>query len=662
MSLYKYISILLFFSLLSSTGVSQKSNFKKLSSFSEQKEVSKTSVEQNLRYAEIIFNDSISKAVKLVETNLLLAVEYKYEAQEALGYQILGRFNNSLSNYSVASSNYQKAVDIIKNQNNENWYLEVLQEAALNFEKNSQTEKAISFHKKVVELSTAPINKKSRSSKTVDNSYISFFSQWKIGLLQLNSNQLIESKNSYKILLKKAVFLRNKEYQIRANIGLGKVELVQGNFTESQSFFESAQQMAESIEQDDLANEAYDLLAVLYEKQQNLNKSIAVQQEAYSYNNSRGNVNSALNNSNSISQNFLKQGRTKEAIEIINETKPLLKIKDNSFIEREFANTLSKVYEVEGLEQKAAQAKNEYEILVDSFNYNEQQKKLIEQAKNEFLLNVENKMLLLDKDRELNEQTIELLKKDQVIQNETIKRQQTITTLLIVGLTLIFILGLLLLKNNRQRRNNNKLLVLKSLRTQMNPHFIFNSLNSVNSFIAKKDEKSANKYLAEFSKLMREVLETSQVDFIPLAKEIELLKRYLKLEHFRFNSHFDYTFNVGEDIVLDNYQIPPMLLQPFVENAIWHGLRYKKEKGNLDIKFSQETDYLKVTISDNGIGRKLSMESKTVNQKKMKSTGIKNVENRLDIIKSVFKKELVIDIKDLNSGSDTGTLVELKLY
>ena len=105
-----------------------------------------------------------------------------------------------------------------------------------------------------------------------------------------------------------------------------------------------------------------------------------------------------------------------------------------------------------------------------------------------------------------------------------------------------------------------------------------------------------------------------------------------------------------------------MLLQPFVENAIWHGLRYKKEKGNLDIKFSQETDYLKVTISDNGIGRKLSMESKTVNQKKMKSTGIKNVENRLDIIKSVFKKELVIDIKDLNSGSDTGTLVELKLY
>ncbi len=644
-------------------GVSQdKSISKKFSSFSEQNEVSKYSIEQNLRYAEIIFNDSISKAVKLVETNLLLAVEYKYEAQEALGYQILGRFNNSLSNYSVASSNFQKAIEIIYNLNNENWYLEVLQEAALNYEKNAQTDKAISLHKKVLEITTAPISKKSRSSKSVDNSYISFFSQWKIGLLQLNSNQLTESKSSFKTLLKEAVISRNKEYQIRANIGLGKVEMAQGNFTESQSFFENAQQMAESIEKDGLANEAYDLLAILYEKQLNLDKSIEVQQKAYTYNNSRGNVNSALNNSNSISQNYLKQGRTKEAIEIINETKPLLKTEDNSFIKREFTNTLSKVYEIEGLEQKATEAKNDYETLVDSFNYNEQQKKFIEQAKNEFLLNVENKMLLLDKDRELNEQTIELLKKDQVIQNETIKRQQTITTLLIVGLTLIFILGLLLLKNNRQRRNNNKLLVLKSLRTQMNPHFIFNSLNSVNSFIAKKDEKSANKYLAEFSKLMREVLETSQEDFIPLAKEIELLKRYLKLEHFRFNSDFDYTFEVDESIVLDNYQIPPMLLQPFVENAIWHGLRYKKEKGNLDIKFLQESNYLKITISDDGIGRKLSMESKTVNQKKMKSTGIKNVENRLDIIKSVFKKELVIHITDLNSETDTGTLVELKLY
>ena len=196
----------------------------------------------------------------------------------------------------------------------------------------------------------------------------------------------------------------------------------------------------------------------------------------------------------------------------------------------------------------------------------------------------------------------------------------------------------------------------------MNPHFIFNSLNSVNSFIAKKDEKSANKYLSEFSKLMREVLEYSQEEFIPLSKEIELLKRYVKLEHFRFNSDFDFEFIIDEKIRLDDYQIPPMLLQPFIENAIWHGLRYKKVKGELIVKFAQTPSYLEITITDNGIGRSKSLESKTVNQKKMKSTGIKNVENRLDIIQSVFKKKLIVEIGDLDKSKKEGTKITLKLH
>lgn len=633
-------------------GVSQgKNRSSSKGYFSKQASVNREVIEKNLRYAELIFEDSISKAVKLVEINLLLAIENQYHAEEALGYQILGRCNYSLSNYSLACSNFEKAINIIKNQKNEVWYLEVLQETALSFEKKKELSKAIFYHKQTIIIAD--------NNRNLDQALNSL---WKVGELELEDSQLVKSKISYQSLLKNAIENRKEVYQIKAKIGLGKIEIEEGNFSLAQSSLELAQQLAESNEQDALANEAFDLLTVLYEKQKNLNKSILIQQQAYSYNNSRGNVNSALNNSNNISQNYLKQGRTKEAMVVIEETKPLLNSEDNTFIKREFINTLSKIYEEEGLEAKSEQAKKDYETLVDSFNYNEQQKQLIAKAKNEFLLNVENKMLLMDKDRELNEQTIQLLKKDQDIQNETIKRQKTITIFLILGLSIILTLAFLLLKNNRQRQKNNKLLVLKSLRTQMNPHFIFNSLNSVNSFIAKKDEKSANKYLAEFSKLMREVLEFSQENFIPLSNEIVLLKRYLKLEHFRFNNDFDYSFEVDKKIVLDNYQIPPMLLQPFVENAIWHGLRYKEGKGNLAIRFSQESDFLKITISDDGIGRKRSIESKTVNQKKMKSTGIKNVEDRLEIIKSVFKKELVIDIQDLDIENKSGTEVVLKLY
>ena len=157
----------------------------------------------------------------------------------------------------------------------------------------------------------------------------------------------------------------------------------------------------------------------------------------------------------------------------------------------------------------------------------------------------------------------------------------------------------------------NNLLALKSMRSQMNPHFIFNALNSVNSFIAVNDERNANRYLSEFSVLMRSVLENSDEDFIPFSKEIELIELYVKLEHNRFKEKFDYSITIDEAIDLDEYTIPPMLLQPYIENAIWHGLRYKDGKGTLEIVIGVRDDTsLVVTIRDNGVGRKRSQELK----------------------------------------------------
>ena len=108
-------------------------------------------------------------------------------------------------------------------------------------------------------------------------------------------------------------------------------------------------------------------------------------------------------------------------------------------------------------------------------------------------------------------------------------------------------------RNIRQQRINNNLLALRTLRTQMNPHFIFNALNSVNSFIAMNDERTANRYLSDFSKLMRSVLENSEEDFIPLSKEVELLQLYTQLEHFRFQDKFDYEFEVDEAIPMNDF-------------------------------------------------------------------------------------------------------------
>jgi len=216
-------------------------------------------------------------------------------------------------------------------------------------------------------------------------------------------------------------------------------------------------------------------------------------------------------------------------------------------------------------------------------------------------------------------------------------------------------------RSNRQQQIANNLLALKSLRSQMNPHFIFNALNSVNNYIAKNDERSANRYLSEFSTLMRAVLENSEEDFISLSRELELIELYVKLEHSRFPEKFDYTIKLDEQIDIEAFQIPPMLLQPYIENAIWHGLRYKEEKGFLNIEIVQEeTDVIQIRVTDNGIGRKKSKELKTRNQKAQNSKGMGNIKKRIAILNTMYKDKVSVSVKDLNKDAK-GTQVILTI-
>ena len=228
--------------------------------------------------------------------------------------------------------------------------------------------------------------------------------------------------------------------------------------------------------------------------------------------------------------------------------------------------------------------------------------------------------------------------------------------LLLTGLTAFFFY-----RSTQQQKLANNMLALKSLRSQMNPHFIFNALNSVNSFIAKNDERSANRYLSDFSLLMRAVLENSEEDFIPLSKELELLELYVKLEHSRFPDKFDYNITVDETMPKEEFLIPPMLLQPFIENAIWHGLRYKEEKGLLEIILQREDqDHLQITISDNGIGRKKSAEIKTRHQKKQNSKGLGIINKRIAILNGMYKNKISISVSDL-LPNNIGTKVVVTL-
>ncbi len=362
-----------------------------------------------------------------------------------------------------------------------------------------------------------------------------------------------------------------------------------------------------------------------------------------------------------IGNAYIQKEAYKESIPFLKKSIEEADEKEDLIIQKDATRKLSEVYATVGDYTKALDSYEKYVKLVDTLYSKKEQE--IHQIKrfNKRISESQSRISSLEKDKQLSDSKIDLAYKDQQLIEESNKRQQLIIYSLIAGIILMSLLAYFMFRTNKQQKLANNLLALKSMRSQMNPHFIFNALNSVNSFIAVNDERSANRYLSEFSVLMRSVLENSDEDFIPLSKEIELIELYTKLEHNRFKEKFDYTISIDEKIKLEDYSIPPMLLQPYIENSIWHGLRYIKEKGNLTISMKQKKDDLiLITIQDNGIGREKSMEMKTANQLKQKSKGMSTIQNRIAILNDMYEDKIAVNISD-NSKDGSGTKVELIL-
>ncbi|MBA3682215.1 MAG: histidine kinase [Bacteroidetes bacterium] len=205
---------------------------------------------------------------------------------------------------------------------------------------------------------------------------------------------------------------------------------------------------------------------------------------------------------------------------------------------------------------------------------------------------------------------------------------------------------------------------LKALRAQMNPHFIFNAINSVQYFITNNDPVSSQKYLSKFAKLIRYVVDNSKPLAIPLSKELEALNLYLDLEWLRFENKFEYSIDLHENVDVEGVQIPSMLIQPYVENAIWHGLMHKNSKGKIKITISRYENVLFCVIEDNGIGRKRSQEIiKEKNNEFHKSVGLSITHERLEVINQQNDTKLTVNVIDLEDeeGNCIGTRVELNL-
>ncbi len=241
-----------------------------------------------------------------------------------------------------------------------------------------------------------------------------------------------------------------------------------------------------------------------------------------------------------------------------------------------------------------------------------------------------------------------------------------------IASTVVFVVGLLWLviyyRITTIRRRNELMQDIneykqKILRQQMNPHFIFNTLNSIQYFLLDEDTTSSLNYLTKFAKMMRIVLDNSQQTFVPIEDEIRGLNLYLELEALRFEESFDYHIKVDDEINTYEYKVPALILQPYVENSIRHGLLHKKNKGFLKVHITKRDESLLCMIEDDGVGRKRAEEIKMSKGPMKQSLGSKITEDRINVLNSLYSDEIEVHYVDLedDQGNPRGTRVEITL-
>ena len=591
-----------------------------------------------------------TRSIDLIERTFLIANETKNKKQLSDAYNVLGDVYMNLKQYDLASSNYGIAVSYAPS------IIYKLKLAKAYFLNSDHSKSQELYHSLIKDSKVGSAQKIEIYEGLGDNYY--------------KTNQLDKSFKEYQTALTLAKRLSNSAKVSDLNAKISSVLEAKGETVKAESYLLSSQKSVLKKEPQKAVIESQ-RAANFYSRNKNIDKEV-VQRQATLKNLEDADLDEvivedeekALTRSKAkldLGNAYIKQNKLDKAIPLLEESAAEAEGSNDIETQKDAIQKLSEVYVSLGNDDKALSNYKKYVSLVDKL-YRQKENEINEIVNlNKDLAEKQNRITSLEKDRELSESKLQLYQSENRLTIENERRQRIIIYALLAGLILLLFSLFWMFKSNRQRRLANNLLALKSLRTQMNPHFIFNALNSVNSFIAQNDERTANRYLTDFSTLMRSVLVNSEEDFISLEKELELLNLYLKLEHSRFKDKFDYELIVDDQIEQDLFQIPPMLLQPYIENAVWHGLRYKKEKGFLKVAlFKKDDETIIIEITDNGIGRTKSAELKTEHQKKQQSKGLNNIKQRINILNEMYKDKVDVLIEDLYDDK-TGTKVILTL-
>ncbi|NOT76286.1 MAG: histidine kinase [Cyclobacteriaceae bacterium] len=583
------------------------------------------------------------QALDKVKEALGVSLAQQDELTEAKCYVLLGEINESILEWKLALENYLQAYDKFEKGNTgSREYRRMLQglgTANLMLEKYDD---ALTYLQEAVQISgsRSKISDSYYSERLLDISEVYYRKgQYKEALTTLDD---IISDND-----------KNSSLGLRAENQKAKIYTKTNDLEKSKDLYQNSVNQVRSgnkadIQQSQSMQATKTEIATALRGQNRFEEEIKLRNEAIEYNLESKNMAEVTKDKIEIGKTLEASGDNKAAIREMEEAAAIADTLDNPKEQASAFLALALLYEKNNKNLLALSAYKKYSIAVEK---REVQQDLVQSEKSD----------LIKKQKDIDEfsKSISIGQREDTIERDTFFRQQIIIYGLMGMMLILSTTSFFIYRNAQASKVANQLLALKSLRGQMNPHFIFNALNSVNHFVAQQDERTANRFLSEFSQLMRLVLENSQQDFITLHKEQEILSLYLKLEHYRFRDKFDYEIILDESLNEDLIEIPPMLIQPYLENAVWHGLRYRESKGKLTLQMKQESNDLVVEILDNGIGRKKSTELKTENQRKHNSTGLKNIQERLAILNKVYKANYRVTIEDLPEG--TGTRVKIFL-
>jgi tetratricopeptide (TPR) repeat protein len=595
-----------------------------------------------LRQADQQKTSDPSAALDNVQEALSMSIAQKDVYGEGKCYVLLGEINEGIQEWKLALENYQRAREkLIEENSSSPEYKRALQGLGSMNLKLQQYNEALNYFR---EMQSLGLTRAERTDCALNISEVYYqMGDYDQALSVLSQGQA--SKVVSKSFKPVDTRIQNQQAKIyaRQNDPTRTKELYQ-NSLNSATGRKLEEQETKSLQdaKEDIAN--------TFKENKQYDDELNIRQQAVKFNTDNNNAVEVTKDKVAIGKILEVKGENAAALK---EMEDAAKIADTIHNAKEQAKAylaLADLYEKNGRTQNALSTYRKYS---DAVKRSEKQ--------NEIRLIEKSELIKKQKDIEEISGAVSIGQRDFALEQQTVSRQRLVIYGLLGIIVIIATTSFFIYKNAKASKIANQLLALKSLRSQMNPHFIFNALNSVNQFIATQDERAANQFLSEFSQLMRLVLENSQRDFISLQKEQEILSLYLKLEHYRFRDKFDYDIELDQSINTETLEVPPMLIQPYLENAVWHGLRYKESKGKLVLRIGKQNGNLVAEILDNGIGRKRSAELKTENQKKHFSMGLKNIGERLAIINKVYRANYHVSVEDPKEGTGTNVKIYMPL-